>query len=239
MQRCSLDVHRFILHLIVGAPSVARCGQLPRLVACFPDLHRLGGVRRTEPLAPVLRVVAHMIAVVCSAMDGPVLEDARGYRVCRTCRVSECGIVVVVEILLCLISAPQSHSARPTWHASELITPTCPASSVQWVGGSKPVSSPALPAEAPAAAPASSPAAASPAASPAGEDCAGGCAGGEEAGDCSWAGGAGGVAAAASPGGSLLAIVGELRSDDYEALGNEQCWRWNLAQKWESPGDHD
>lgn len=52
-----------------------------------------------------------------------------------------------------------SLSARQTWHATELITPTCPASSVQWVGGSKPVSSPALPDEAPAAAPASSPAA--------------------------------------------------------------------------------
>lgn len=72
------------------------------------------------------------------------------------------------------------------------------------------MSSPVLPVAAPAASPA-----ASPAVSPAAEDCAGACcAGGEEAGDCSWAGGAEGVAPAASPGGSLLAIVGELQSDD-------------------------
>lgn len=145
----------------------------------FPRSTMLAGRSQGDGmLAPVLRVVAHMVAVVCSAVDGSVLEDARGYRVCRAGRVSECGIVVVVEILLCLISAPHL-SARPKWQASELITPTCPASSVQWVGGSKPVSSPAPPAASPA------PPAASPAPSPAAEGCAGGCAGGEEAGDCS------------------------------------------------------
>lgn len=51
-------------------------------------------------LAPVLRVVAHMVAVVCPAVNGSVLQNARGYRVCRAGRVSKCGIVVVVEILL-------------------------------------------------------------------------------------------------------------------------------------------
>lgn len=177
-----------------------RSGQLPRLVGCFPrSTLSGGGFRGDGMLAPVLRVVAHMVAVVCSAVDGSVLENARGYRVCRAGRVSKCGIVVVVEILLCLISAPHL-SARQKWHTSELITPTCPASSVQWVGGSKPVSSPVPPAASPA------PPAASPAPSPAAE----GCAGGEGTGDCSWAAGAGGVAAAASPGGSLLAIVGEI-----------------------------
>lgn len=107
-------------------------------------------------------------------------------------------------------------SARPKRRATELMTPTCPASSVQWVGGSKPVSSPAPPAASPAASPAAG-----------GGDCAGGCAGGEEVGDCSWAGGGGGVAPAASPGGSLLAIVCESQSGDTGLLRNEQCRRWS------------
>lgn len=88
--------------------SVAKTGRMfPRFTLVWEGR---GGVRvrGDGTLAPVLRIVAHMVAVVCSAVDGSVLENARGYRVCRAGRVSECGIVVVVEILLCLISAPQS-----------------------------------------------------------------------------------------------------------------------------------
>lgn len=63
----------------------------------FPGTRWLRGrVRRTERLAPVLRIVAHMVAMVCPAVDSPVLEDARGYRICRAGRISEGGIVVVV-----------------------------------------------------------------------------------------------------------------------------------------------
>lgn len=72
--------------------SVAKtCGLFPQYT-----LVEGGGVRRTERLAPVLRVVANMVAVVCSAVDSPVLKDARGYRVCRAGRISEGRIVVVV-----------------------------------------------------------------------------------------------------------------------------------------------
>lgn len=154
------------------------------------------------------------------AVDGPVLEDARGDGVCRAGRVTERGIVVLVKVLLFPVSAPHPSNVpslpAQKWHATELITPTCPASSVQWVGGSKPVSSPVLPAASPAASPDASPAD-PPAAAAAGDcppagGCAGGCAGGDEVGDGSLARGAGGVALVASPGGSLLAIVDELQN---------------------------
>lgn len=98
------------------------------------------------------------------------------------------------------------------------------------------MSSPVLPVAAPAAA---SPAS-SPAVSPAAEDCAGACcAGGEEAGDCSWAGGAGGVAPAASPGGSLLAIVGELQSDDDPRLSGTSNVGGGTWPRSGNPQGHD
>lgn len=79
----------------------------------------MGGLsRETERVAPVLGIVADMVAVVCPAVDGPVLEDARGDGVCRAGRVSERGIVVVVEILLCVISAP--HISLPARNGARL-----------------------------------------------------------------------------------------------------------------------
>lgn len=77
--------------------SVAKTGRMfPRFTLVWGG----GGSQGDGMLAPVLRVVAHMVAVVCPAVNGSVLQNARGYRVCRAGRVSKCGIVVVVEILL-------------------------------------------------------------------------------------------------------------------------------------------
>jgi hypothetical protein len=101
---CSLDVHGLVLHLIVGTPAVSQS-----------DCDLVGRAQGRSGLAPVLGVGAHMVAVVGPAMDGPVLEDARGDGVGRAGRVAECGVVVVVEVLLLLISAPHCPAPAQKW----------------------------------------------------------------------------------------------------------------------------
>lgn len=106
-------------------PLWLNSGQLPRHAGvysrCLPWLTALeegpeqAGI---EYLAPVLRTEAHIVAVVRPAVDGPVLEDARGDGVCRAGRVTKCGIVVIVKVLLFRISAP--HPSLPAQSGTRL-----------------------------------------------------------------------------------------------------------------------
>lgn len=53
---------------------------------------------QTGVTSPVLRVAGHGIAVICTAVDGPVLENAGRYRICRAGRVAKGRILLVVQV---------------------------------------------------------------------------------------------------------------------------------------------
>lgn len=91
---------------------------------------------------PVLSVTRDMVAVVCPAMDGPILKNARGYGVGRTGRVPKRRVGVIVEILLHTHIRHLGDLNPSPGHVVVLLadgTPTCSASCVQCVGGSRPV----------------------------------------------------------------------------------------------------
>lgn len=105
----------------------------------------------TGTSSPILGIARHGIAVVGAAMNGPILQNAGGYRIGRAGRVSKGRVVVVVQALLLHLDFQRQ---RPipgrTGEPSSLLTSV---SCIQCAGGNSPLASavagaPAAPASA-------------------------------------------------------------------------------------------